>query len=125
VPFQDNPSQTPYEVLAENQERGLHTLLLLDIRAEQNRAMTANEAIDVMLGLEAKLHRKVFTPGTLAIVIARAGSDDAVVRAERIERLREMDFGPPPHVLIVPGKLHFVEAEALEVFAGAPREIVR
>jgi diphthine synthase len=125
VPFQDNPSQTPYEVLAENQERGLHTLLFLDIRAEQNRAMTANEAIDVMLGLEAKLRRKTFMPSTLAVVVARAGSDDAVVRADRVERLREVDFGPPPHVLIVPGKLHFVEVEALEVFAGAPKETVR
>jgi diphthine synthase len=124
VPFQDNPSQTPYEVLAENQGRGLHTLLLLDIRAEQNRAMTANEAIDVMSGLESKLRKKAFTPSTLAVVVARAGSDDSVVRAERVERLREVDFGPPPHVLIVPGKLHFMEAEALEVFAGAPKEIV-
>jgi len=125
VPFPDNPSQTPYEVLAENRGRGLHTLLLLDIRAEQNRAMTANEAIDVMLELEAKIHKKAFTPSTLAVVVARAGSDDALVRADRVERLREIDFGSPPHVLIVPGKLHFVEAEALEVFAGAPKGMVR
>jgi len=124
VPFPDNPSQTPYEVLAENLGRGLHTLLLLDIRAEQGRAMTANEAIEIMLGLEAKLRKNAFTPSTLAVVVARAGSDDAVVRADRVERLRELDFGPPPHVLIVPGKLHFVEAEALKVFAGAPEEAV-
>jgi diphthine synthase len=125
VPFPDNPSQTPYKVLAENQGRGLHTLLLLDIRAEENRAMTANEAIDIMLGLEAKLRKKAFTSGTLAVVVARAGSGDAVVRANRVERLREIDFGSPPHVLIVPGKLHFMEAEALEVFAGAPKEMVK
>jgi diphthine synthase len=48
-----------------------------------------------------------------------------VVRADRVERLREIDFGSPPHVLIVPGKLHFVEAEALEVFAGAPKDMMR
>lgn len=125
VPFPDNPSQTPYEVLAENQGRGLHTLLLLDIRAEQNRAMTAGEAIDIMLGLEAKLNKKAFTPSTLAVVVARAGSVDAVIRADRVKRLREIDFGSPPHVLIVPGKLHFVEAEALEVFADAPKEAVK
>jgi len=125
VPFPDNPSQTPYAVLAENLGRGLHTLLLLDIRAEQNRAMTANEAVDIMLGLEAKHHKKAFTFSTLAVVVVRAGSDDAVVRADRVERLREIDFGSPPHVLIVPGKLHFVEAEALEVFAGAPKDMMR
>jgi diphthine synthase len=125
VPFQDNPSQTPYEVLAENQGRGLHTLLLLDIRAEQNRAMTAHEAIDIMLGLEAKLRKKALTTSTLVVVVARAGSEDELVKADWVERLRGMDFGPPPHVLIVPGKLHFVEAEALKVFGGAPREVVR
>jgi diphthine synthase len=122
VPFPDNPSQTPYEVLAENLGRGLHTLLLLDIRAEEVRAMTANEAIEIMLGLEAKLRKNAFTPSTLAVVVARAGSDDAVVRADEVGRLLKLDFGPPPHVLIVPGKLHFVEAEALKVFAGAPEE---
>jgi diphthine synthase len=125
VPFPDNPSQTPYEVLAENMGRGLHTLLLLDIRAEQKRAMTANEAMKIMLDLEAKLHKNAFTPSTLAVVVARAGSDDVIVRADLVGRLRELDFGPPPHVLIVPGKLHFVEAEALEVFAGAPADAIK
>lgn len=124
VPFPDNPSQTPYEVLAENLERGLHTLLLLDLRAEEGRAMSANEAIEVMLDLESKLKRGAFTPDTLAVVVARAGSDDALVRADLVERLHGLDFGPPPHVLIVPGRLHFVEAEALRVFAGAPADVV-
>lgn len=125
VPFPDNPSQAPYEVLAKNREQGLHTLLLLDIRAEQKRMMAANEAIEIMLGLDAKLRKTAFTPSTLAVVVARAGSDDAVVRADRADRLRKLDFGPPPHVLIVPGKLHFVEAEALKVFAGAPEDVVQ
>ena len=124
VPFPENPSIRPYEILAENRERGLHTLLLLDIRAEEGRAMTANEAIEVMFGLEGKIQKRAFTPETLAVVVARAGSDDAIVKADKAGKLRELDFGPPPHVLIVPGKLHFVEAEALKVFAGAPEKVV-
>jgi diphthine synthase len=124
VPFPDNPSEAPYRALVENLERGLHTLLLLDLRAEEGRLMTANEAIEIMLGLESKLQKNVFTPDTLLIVVARAGSDDALVRADRAERLREFNFGSPPHVLIVPGKLHFVEAEALKVLAGAPTNAV-
>ena len=124
APFPDNLSTRPYEVLAENRERGLHTLLLLDLRAEEGRAMTANEAIDIMLELEGRIKKRAFTPETLAVVVARAGSDDAVVRADRAGKLRELDFGPPPHVLIVPGNLHFVEVEALRVFAGAPKDVV-
>ena len=125
VPFPDNPSQVPYETLVENRKRGLHTLLLLDIRAKEGRAMLANEAIEIMLGLEEKLRKNAFTPDTLAVVVARAGSDDAVVKADRVGKLRRLDFGSPPHVLIVPGKLHFVEAEALRVFAGAPEAVAK
>ncbi len=78
-----------------------------------------------MLGLEEKLRKNAFTPDTLAVVVARAGSDDAVVKADRVGKLRGLDFGPPPHVLIVPGKLHFVEVEALRLFAGAPEAVAK
>ncbi|KUO41530.1 MAG: hypothetical protein AVW06_00905 [Hadesarchaea archaeon DG-33-1] len=125
VSFPDNPSQVPYETLVENRERGLHTLLLLDIRAKEGRAMLSSEAIEIMLGLEKKLPKNAFTPDTLAVVVARAGSDDAIVKADKVGRLQKLDFGPPPHVLIVPGKLHFVEAEALKVFADASEDMVQ
>jgi diphthamide biosynthesis methyltransferase len=61
----------------------------------------------------------------LAIVVARAGSDDAMIKADKVSKLSKLDFGPPPHALIVPGKLHFMEAEALRVFAGAPGDVVK
>jgi diphthine synthase len=124
VPFPDNRSMRPYEVLAENLSRGLHTMLFLDLR-EGKRAMTANEAIEIMFGLEEELRRGVFTPARLSAVVARAGSDDCLVRANRADRLSGEDFGPPPHLLIVPGRLHFLEAEALQVFAGAPEGVVQ
>ena len=125
VPFPDNPSQMPYETLVENHERGLHTLLLLDIRAKEDRVMTANEAIKIMLGLEKKIQKQSFTSDTLAVVVARADSDDAIVKADRVGSLQKLDFGSPPHVLIVPSKLHFVEAEALRAFAGAPEVVIK
>jgi diphthine synthase len=125
VPFPDNPSARPYEVLAENRARGLHTLLLLDIRAEEGKAMTANEAIEIMLELEGKLKKEAFTPDTLAVVVARAGSDDAMIKADIVSKLSKLNFGSSPHVLIVPGKLHFMEAEALKVFAGAPGDVMK
>ena len=123
IPFPDNQSTRPYDILAENLGRGLHTMLLLDIR-EDGQAMTANQAIEAMFGLEERLRRGVFTPDTLSAVVARAGSEDAIIMADRADRLRGQDFGNPPHMLVVPGKLHFIEAEALKVFAGAPEAAV-
>jgi diphthine synthase len=37
----------------------------------------------------------------------------------------DFDFGQPPHGLIFPGRLHFMEAEALIVLAGAPETLRR
>jgi diphthine synthase len=60
----------------------------------------------------------------VGIGIARAGSDDAAVKADLLVRLQSYDFGGPLHILIVPAKLHFMEAQALTVLAGAPGDAV-
>ena len=112
-------SEVPYRVIAENKARGLHTLCLLDARAEEGRFMTVREALEVMLELEEELGEGLLGPGTLAVGVARAGSEEPVVKAGTIEELMDYDFGPPPHTLIFPGELHFLEAEALKVLAGA------
>lgn len=124
IPFPDNPSARPYEVLAENKKRGLHTLLLLDIRTEEGKMMSANQGMEIMLGHERARRESVFTQESLVVVVARAGCDDEVVRAGRVMEMLEVDFGPPPHSLVMPGRLHFMEAEALKVFAGAPEDAI-
>ncbi len=113
-----------YDVIRENRERGLHTLLFLDIKAEQNRYMTANEAMEILLQVEAMKKAGVFTPETLVVVLARAGSLNPTIRAGYVKEIIHEDFGRQPHVLIVPGRLHVVEAEYLVEFAGAPKEIL-
>lgn len=118
LPFpQEGYSPTsPYEVVAENLARGLHTLVLLDIDQENDRCMTANEGLTLLLDMERRVGRMVISPGTLVCVVARAGSPDCVTRAGPLSELVEEDFGPPLHTLVVPGKLHFVEEEALACF---------
>jgi diphthine synthase len=109
---------SPYDVVCENNARGLHTLVLLDIDADNSRYMTANEGLHLLLSMEQRAARGVVTKETVVGVVARAGSDDAVVMAGPIGRLLEADFGPPLHSIVVPGKLHFMEEEALRAFAG-------
>ncbi len=124
IPLHDIKSVHPYRVLKENKEAGLHTLLLLDYRAEEKEYLTVNEGIRVLLRTEEDLGEGVFTPETLAIGIARAGAE-ATVRGDEALRLLEEDFGPPPHVLVVPGKLHFMEAKALKILAKVPDHVLR
>ncbi len=123
LPFpQENYFPTSaYDFIAENFSRGLHTLILLDINP---RPMTANEAMRILLDMEEKKKVGIFTDDTLIAVVARAGSPDYLVRAGYMREMMNEDFGPPLHTVVLPGNLHFAEAEALVKLAGAPEEIL-
>jgi diphthine synthase len=124
VPFPENFSETPYNVIAQNKKRGLHTLCLLDLKVDEKRFLSINEALTQLLKIEQKRKEGIATPSTVAVGVARAGSAAPTLKADFIERLLKYDFGAPPQSLIFLGDLHFMEAEALVTFAGAP-EILR
>jgi len=109
-----HPSVQPYDVLAENKSRGLHTLFLLDVDGEAKRYMTIREALESLLSVEGEKRLGIMVDDTLAVGLARVSARDQVVRAGSVEELRKYDFGGPPHTLIIPGKLHFAESEALD-----------
>jgi len=116
-------SETPYRVIMENRERGLHTLCFLDIKADEERYMTVKEGLEGLMEAEKKRKRNVITRETLVVGVARAGSEDPIVKAGYIGELMDYEFGGPPHSLVVPSRLHFMEAEALITLAGGPEEI--
>jgi diphthine synthase len=113
--------RTPYAVVKENLQRSLHTLLFLDLQEE--RCMTVNEGIDLLLEMQA-LEGGQALESALGVGIARAGSEEAAVRADRLELLRDYDFGGPLHVIVIAADLHFMEARALVALAGAPSELL-
>ena len=125
ITFPEPYSEVPYDTLKLNRSTGLHTLFFLDLRVEENRFMTAAEAIRMLLEMEARRREGVVDLGTLMVGIARAGGPKQFVKAGSAELLLSTDFGAPPHAVIVPGKLHFMEADALVLFAGADAELVR
>jgi diphthine synthase len=112
---------SPCEMILENLERGLHSLVLLDIDSENDRYMTANEGMLLLTEMARKLGMEErLPPETLVCVVARAGSPDCVTAAGRLDQMKLRDFGEPLHSLVIPGTLHFMEEEALQIFAGAP-----
>jgi diphthine synthase len=124
IPFPDETfSETPYDVIAQNRKLGLHTLCLLDIKAEEKRCLSIRESLDLLLKIEEKKKKGIVTVDSLAVGIARAGSNNPTVKADFIEKLLDYDFGEPPYSIIFPGKLHFMEAEALIVLAGGPENL--
>ena len=125
VPFAEEGfvSETPYNVIMKNKKMGLHTMCYLDIKAVEQRYLTVNEALKTLLELEKRKKEQVVTPKTLVIGVARAGSSQPTVKAGYVEDVINYDFGAPPHTLIFPGKMHFMEAEALMTLADAPKEV--
>lgn len=113
-----------YEKAFENFKQGMHTLCLLDIKQDRNKFMTANEALEVLANIEDEMKLDFLTPDRLVCVVARAGSDDCLVRAGMLEKMIVKDFGPPLHSIVIPGELHFLEAKALVELAGAPKSIL-
>ena len=121
-----------YDVLTENKKIGLHTLCLLDINIhepsredirkekptsfEKARFMTVNEGIQSLLEIESKRTEGAFTEETLCIGCARLGGADMKISVGTAKQLLDVDFGEPLHCLIVPGNLHFMEEEAIELW---------
>ena len=103
---------SPFDALAENHTRGLHTLVLLDIKADERYYMSANEGLSILLELARKTGHPWFDSQTQAGVVARAGSEQPQRATGKVEKLLEMDFGLPLHCIVVPGELQVVEAEA-------------
>jgi diphthine synthase len=109
--------ETPYNILQENQKNSAHTLLLLDLKPEENKFMTIADAISYLLKIEERSKKSVFTESTLCIGCARIGSSSQKISVGTAKELLKVDFGAPVHALIVPGKLHFLEEEALKEMA--------
>ena len=115
---------SPYELILDNMQRGLHSIVLLDIDSDSKRFMTANEGLDLLLDMAERCEgERGLSGGSLACVVARAGAPDCLLSAGSIDELRARDFGPPLHTLVIPGKLHFMEQEALRVFADLQIEL--
>ncbi len=99
-----------YEVIAENRERGLHSVVFLDIK---ERCMEASEALQQLLAIEKEKKRL----GEFhAVVLSRVGSKGQKITYGKPEELTKKQLGKPPFILVIPGKLHFMEEEALQRF---------
>jgi diphthine synthase len=125
VPFPDNFSETPYNVITQNKKLGLHTLCLLDLKANENLYLSINQALKMLREVEETKKLEAVTSNAIAVGIARAGGDNPTLKADFVKDLENFDFGQPPYSLIFPGELHFMEVDSLIAFAGAPVEFRR
>ena len=115
----DGVPKSVLRTIADNRERGLHTLVYLDIKVgigpsgrdpDHEEYMTADGAAALFAEeLDA-----------IGVAVARAGGQDPIVAADRLPALADRSFGEPLHLLVIPGDLHVIEHDALSQLAGAP-----
>lgn len=115
---------TTYKVVGDNITRGLHTLLLLDLRTEEERAMTISEAALTLLRLEEVFKEGVIEPDMLVLGVSRALSPTEEIFLGTLREAVKVPDSPPPHSLVVPGLLHYTEIDFLCTKFGFEREVL-
>ncbi|RZD44945.1 MAG: diphthine synthase [Thaumarchaeota archaeon] len=107
---------TPYYVIYKNLIEGNHTILLLEYNQDKNFFLDPKNALKGLLETEQGQRRKVLTESSYVIVASRIGFKDQKIISGKISSLTNIDFGKPPHTVIIPGRLHFTESDALKLF---------
>ena len=106
---------TPYYVIYKNVIEGNHTVLLLEYNQDKDFFLDPKEALNGLLETEKGQKRKVISSSTYAIVASRIGFKDQSITSGKISSLKKCDFGKPPHTVIIPGRMHFTESDALKI----------
>ncbi len=112
IPFKEKTKgkspQSIFEIIKDNKKRGLHTLCLLDVVADENRYMTISNALQILLS------GNIISQKDKMVAFSKAGSDKPAIVYDTVKNLIGRNIADVPSVLIIPGKLHFTEEEFLE-----------
>ncbi|WP_254537940.1 diphthine synthase [Halomarina litorea] len=127
----DGVPKSVVDTVEANRERGLHTLVYLDIKVDHNPGKERATGDDerereafMRADYAADLLATHWDADALAVAVCRAGSPDPLVVADRLGALADREFGDPLHLLVVPGDLHLLEADAMRALGGAPEDVV-
>ncbi|MBT7296671.1 diphthine synthase, partial [Candidatus Woesearchaeota archaeon] len=99
VPFEQENYKitTPIRIYNQNQSIDAHTLFLLDLDPQNNKFLTANQALNILKNSSNKLLDEEdldfeINDDTNIIVCARLGADDEVIKFGKIKDLINFDF---------------------------------
>src|SRR5437879_12209310 len=83
------------ESVRDNKTRGLHTLILLDVRPERSKQLTIGEAAAKLVVADPALEQSV------GIGVARIGSEDQLVLSVKLGRLKREDYCRVPNSIVI------------------------
>lgn len=130
-----------YNKIIDNLKNGFHTLCLLDIKVkepnldllargikkmEPPRFMTVNQAAEQLLeiienrnkdNLDDSLQNRL-NCDSICIGLARVGSSTQRIVNCTIKEAINLDLGPPLHSIVIPGDMHPLELEMVNLFCN-------
>ncbi len=106
---------TPYYIMYKNIIEGNHTVLLLEYNQDKDFFLDPKDALTGLLETEKGQRRNVISSSTYVIIASRIGFKNQSIISGKISSLKKKDFGKPPHTVIIPGRLHFTESDALKI----------
>jgi diphthine synthase len=115
-----------YNTLMDNLLLGNHTLILTEYSETKENIspffLDPIVAMKMLLDVEKEQRSRAFTEETFVLVASRIGRTDKKIISGQIRSLMEINYGTGPHSLIVPGRLHFVETEAISCITSVLNE---
>ena len=107
IPFDNKNVEEPFNVLEMNRKDGLHTLFLLDLDPTRDKYMSVDEALKYLL--------KRLNEDEEIVVCSSLGTRKQEIKYKKIKDLIKLKFDKLLHCIIIPGKLHFIEEEFLDL----------
>ncbi len=107
IPFNNKNVITPIKVIKDNLKLGLHTLILFDLDSKNNKFLTINEVLDYLLRNSINMK---------CLACSALGTEKQEIKYGEAKGLIKLKFDKFPQCLIIPGKLHFIEEEALKLW---------
>jgi len=106
---------TPYNTIFDNLLNRMHSVILLEYNEDKSFFLEPQNALSMLLSYEEKQKRKIISSETFGIIASRIGKNDQRIISGNIGNLIKSKFGEPPHSIIIPGKLHFTESDAVKM----------
>ncbi len=106
--------RSPYEKILANLERGLHSLILLDIT--ESGYMSVTEARDIISRMNDWFGGKLDLATLKVAVVHAYGTSYQFARYGTLEKLCSAHYTENPSTLVIPGKLDYNEQEFISHF---------
>ena len=91
-PVEKFEPETAYDIILQNKAIGAHTLVLLDLRPEEKKYMSVNEAIEILRKIDRRRDEHGFVADDWCVGVARLGFPDQKIVAGTVIEVSDVTF---------------------------------